>query len=120
MPQTPVYKPRKTVTAPEKAPQAPKTSKITRQPATPTSSANLLTTFNALSLAWELVWLIAIPAVILALLGHLADRYLQSSPFLLILGLFLAFGLSSYLVYQKTIKLYAQLDDLSTPTKKGK
>lgn len=59
-------------------------------------------TFQALGLAWELGYTIAVPLVILALAGRLADKWLNSSPWLLLVGVFLSIFISTWLVYRKT------------------
>lgn len=58
---------------------------------------------SAISLAWELGYSIALPLVIFALLGRWLDKKLETSPWLFLLGIFLAVSVSSYLVYKKTI-----------------
>lgn len=58
-------------------------------------------TFQALGLAWELGYTITVPLVIFALLGRLADKWLGSSPWLLLLGVFLSIIISTWLVYRK-------------------
>jgi len=57
--------------------------------------------FSAWQFAWELGCTIAIPIVILALVGRFADRYFDSSPWLLLTGIVLSALLSSVLVYRK-------------------
>jgi len=61
--------------------------------------------FYALSLAFELGYIIAIPAVGFAIGGRLIDRRFDSSPTFLLLGIFAAILLSSYFVYIKTKKI---------------
>ncbi|XLQ19852.1 MAG: AtpZ/AtpI family protein [Candidatus Moraniibacteriota bacterium] len=61
--------------------------------------------FYALSLAFELGFMIAIPAVGFALGGRLLDNKLESSPIFLLLGIFVSILLSSYLVYRKTARI---------------
>jgi len=62
-------------------------------------------TFNALALAWELGYQIAIPLVAFALIGRFADKYFGTSPWLLVAGVVLAAASSSYLVYRKVAKI---------------
>ena len=62
-------------------------------------------TFSAWALAWELGWQIAIPLVAFALLGRYADRYLGTSPWLLVAGVVLAAAFSSFIVYRKVAKI---------------
>ncbi|MEA3323133.1 MAG: AtpZ/AtpI family protein [Patescibacteria group bacterium] len=61
--------------------------------------------FSALSLAFELGYIIAIPIVGFALGGRLLDRKFDSTPIFLLLGIFVAILLSSYFVYRKTKKI---------------
>ncbi len=63
------------------------------------------TNFNAWSLAWELGWQIAIPLVVFALAGRYADKYFNTSPWLLVSGVVLAAVLTSILVFRKVSKL---------------
>ena len=60
---------------------------------------------GALGLAWELGYTIAIPIVVFALVGRFADTYFDTSPLLLLLGIFISIILTSWLVYKKTVKL---------------
>ena len=57
--------------------------------------------FSAWQLAWELGYTIAIPIVLFALLGRLADKYFDTSPWLLLAGVILSVVMSSFLVYRK-------------------
>lgn len=62
-------------------------------------------TWNALSLAWELGYTIAVPIVIFALLGRFLDKWLGTSPWLLLVGIFASLIASSVGVYFKAIKI---------------
>jgi len=62
-------------------------------------------TWSALSLAWELGYTIAVPLVVLALGGRLLDRKFDTSPWLLLVGIFLSLIVSSWLVYLKMVKI---------------
>lgn len=64
---------------------------------TPSSSKSI----NAWALAFELGYTIAIPIVVFAFLGRLADKYLNTSPFLLLLGIMISIFLSSFLIVKK-------------------
>ncbi len=66
--------------------------------------------FSALSLAWELGYLIAIPLIIFALLGRWLDKIYHSSPLFLLIGVVFAFIITSVFIYQKTISLISQID----------
>jgi ATP synthase protein I len=61
--------------------------------------------WSALGFAWELGYSIAVPLVVFALAGRLLDKYLNTSPWLLLVGLLLAIVSSSYIVYKKTVKI---------------
>lgn len=81
---------------------------------TKTIDPNSKNLFQALGLAWELGYTIAIPLVVFALLGRLADKWLGSSPWLLLVGVFLSIAITTWLVYRKT-KVFLvppQLDDV--------
>jgi ATP synthase protein I len=64
---------------------------------TPSSSKKI----KVWALAGELGFTIAIPIVVLAILGRLGDKYLNTSPLLLLLGVLLSIFISSYLIYKK-------------------
>lgn len=62
-------------------------------------------TWSALSLAWQLGYSIAIPLVVLALVGRILDKKFDTSPWLLFTGIFLSLIVSTFAVYYKTIKV---------------
>jgi len=59
----------------------------------------------ALSLAWQLGFLIAVPFAVFLWLGILADKALGTRPLFLILGLFAAIAITAYEVYHWLIPL---------------
>jgi F0F1-type ATP synthase assembly protein I len=61
--------------------------------------------FNALGLAWNLGYTIAVPIVIFALAGRFLDKKLGTSPFLLLFGILLSIGITTWLVYKKTLDI---------------
>ena len=61
--------------------------------------------FSALSFAWELGYTIAVPIVVLALLGRFLDKKLGTSPWLLLAGILISILLSSWAVYKKTLDI---------------
>jgi F0F1-type ATP synthase assembly protein I len=61
--------------------------------------------FSAVGLAWELGYTIAVPIVVLALLGRYLDKKLGSSPWLLLLGILVSVAVSSWAVYKKTLDI---------------
>ncbi len=62
----------------------------------------------ALSLAWQLGYSIAIPLVVLALIGRLLDKKFGTSPWLLLAGVLLSLIISTFAVYRKTIKILSE------------
>jgi len=66
--------------------------------------------FQALGLAWQLGYTIAVPLVLLALGGRLADKYFNTSPWLLLTGVLLSIGLSGWLIVLKTRRILSAGD----------
>lgn len=62
--------------------------------------------WSVFSLAMELGYLIAIPLVVMALLGRFLDKKLDSSPWLFLVGICISIILTTYLVYKKTISVF--------------
>jgi len=60
---------------------------------------------QALSLAWELGYLIAGPLVILALTGRYLDQRFESSPIFLLIGIVLSVVVTSIGVYWKISRI---------------
>lgn len=58
--------------------------------------------WQAIGLAWELGYTIAVPLVVLALLGRLADKWLGTGPWLFLTGVILSIAVSSFLIVKKT------------------
>jgi F0F1-type ATP synthase assembly protein I len=61
--------------------------------------------WSVMRIAWDLGYIIAVPLVLFALLGRYLDKKLGTSPYLLLAGVILAVGLSSWLVYRKTLDI---------------
>ena len=61
--------------------------------------------FSAWRLAFELGYTITIPIVVFALAGRFADKYFDSSPWLLLLGIVLSIFITSFIVYKKVAKI---------------
>ncbi len=59
----------------------------------------------ALSLAWDLGYIIALPIAILGFGGAYADKHWQSSPLFLLIGIGLALMITAIGVSRKIIKL---------------
>ncbi len=76
--------------------------------------------WSSLSLAWELGYTIAIPIVILGLAGRLLDRKFDTSPWLLLTGIFLSIFLSTLGIYYKTTRILAELDKKYPPKDKSR
>ena len=66
--------------------------------------------WSALSLAWQLGYTIAIPLVVLALVGRLLDKRFGTSPWLLLTGIFLSLIVSTFAVYYKTVKILGETE----------
>lgn len=65
---------------------------------TPLSNRPLMSAFG---LAWELGYTIAIPLVILAGGGRLLDRYFNTSPLFLLIGVATSIIITVYVLYNK-------------------
>ena len=57
--------------------------------------------FLAVRLAWDLGWIIAIPAVVLGFGGAYLDQYAGTSPLFLLTGMGCAMGLSGFGLFRK-------------------
>ena len=68
-------------------------------------------TWSALSLAWQLGYTIAIPLIVLALVGRFLDKRFGTSPWLLLVGIFLSIIISTFSVYYKTVKILGGMGD---------
>ena len=75
-------------------------------------------TWSALSLAWQLGYSIAIPLVLLALLGRFLDKRFGTSPWLLLVGIFLSLIVSTFAVYYKTVKILSETESESKEAQK--
>ncbi|MFA4818545.1 MAG: AtpZ/AtpI family protein [Patescibacteria group bacterium] len=56
---------------------------------------------SALNLAWELGYTIALPLVALAVGGRLLDKYLNTSPLWLLVGVLVSIVVTIWLIYRK-------------------
>jgi len=61
--------------------------------------------FSALGLAWELGYTIAVPLVVFALSGRWLDKILGTSPFLLLVGILFSIGITTWIVWKKTLDI---------------
>ncbi|MBU1164321.1 AtpZ/AtpI family protein [Patescibacteria group bacterium] len=66
--------------------------------------------FFSLSIAGQLGWMIAVPVVVLALLGRFLDVKFESSPILLLVGILLSIMISSWIIYFKIIKVFTEIE----------
>lgn len=66
--------------------------------------------WSALSLAWQLGYTIAVPLVILALVGRILDKRFGTSPWLLLVGIFLSLIISTLAVYYKAVKILSETE----------
>lgn len=62
-------------------------------------------TFYAISFAWQLGFLIAIPIGGFLFLGYWADKFFKTQPWLLIFGIFIGAGVTIYEVYHLLVPL---------------
>lgn len=67
--------------------------------------------WQALSLLGQLGYVIAIPLVILAMIGRFIDNKYHTSPWFLIAGMFLALIISTFWVYKKTMEIMKNTTD---------
>lgn len=68
-------------------------------------------TWFVLGLLGQLGYVIAVPLVILALLGRFIDKRYDTSPWFLIIGMFLALVISSIWVYKRTAEIMKKTTD---------
>ena len=69
------------------------------------STKNNFKTFYALSMAWQLGFLIAVPIAGFLFLGYLGDKFFKTSPLFLITGLVVGIVITIYEVYHSLIPL---------------
>jgi F0F1-type ATP synthase assembly protein I len=73
--------------------------------------------WQALGMAWELGYVIAIPIVVLGLGGRLLDRHFHTSPWLFLVGVLVSIVLTSFGLVWKFKKLLRDVEqDSQTPT----
>jgi len=64
---------------------------------------------NLVSFAFDLGFSIAIPLVVFAVLGRLADKHWDISPLGLLSGLLLSVVISCFLVYRQVKKIFSKI-----------
>ena len=72
------------------------------------------TTLQALSYAWQFGYTIAVPLVVLALLGRFLDRKLGTSPWFLLGGILLSIVISSVAVIMKALNIFRSVGNESS------
>lgn len=72
-----------------------------------------VTIWEALGLVWELLFLIAVPATLLALAGRWIDARFSSAPWATLAGLFLALLASAFVARRKGLAIASRLKDRS-------
>jgi len=77
---------------------------------------NGLSLREAFGLAWEMGYTMAIPLVLLALAGRLLDKYYQTSPLFLLIGIILSIVISSILVGKKAISIISKVTEKPDPS----
>ena len=77
-------------------------------------------TFSALKLSLELGYTIAIPIVVLALVGRLLDKKFDTSPWLLIAGIILSMAVSSVALVLKFNAVMRKIQEEDKEEKKHK
>ena len=65
---------------------------------------------ETISLSLQIGFTISIPLVVLAFVGRMLDKKFDSSPFLLLVGIFLAFLISMTIILFKIKKIFHDLD----------
>ncbi len=68
------------------------------------------TLWQALSLAWNLGYIIAVPLVVFALLGRILDNRFHTSPLALLAGIFISLVVSTVGVYRKTKEITKEME----------
>ncbi len=66
--------------------------------------------YSALSLSFELGYLIAIPIIAFALIGRLIDKRYDTSPWFLLVGIIVSIIVSTWIVYLKTTKILSGIE----------
>ena len=75
---------------------------------------------SSLSLSFQLGYTIAVPLVVLALLGRFLDKKFDTSPWILLAGILLSLIISSWIIYIKIVQIISKLSDCEGKVKKIK
>ncbi|MFA4873347.1 MAG: AtpZ/AtpI family protein [Patescibacteria group bacterium] len=78
------------------------------------------TLWQALSLAWNLGYLIAVPLVVFALLGRFLDKRFGTSPLALLVGIFISLVVTTIGVYKKTKEITKEMESDNSKIKSQK
>jgi len=70
------------------------------------------------SIVGEIGFLIAIPLVVFLLLGRAIDTFFHCSPLFMLVGILLAIGTSTYIVYRRTSDMIKEADKDDVEVKK--
>ncbi len=70
---------------------------------------------QAIALVWDVILSVALPPVILAFIGRNLDQRFETKRFYTLIGLGLAFAVSSVLVYRQARRMQQSLKTPSSP-----
>ncbi len=73
-----------------------------------TKKTETIKAWQAVGFVWEVLVFVAVPTTLFALAGRWADRHWHLSPWMTVLGLILALGVTAILMKRK-VKDYKQL-----------
>ncbi|MBI4414869.1 MAG: AtpZ/AtpI family protein [Candidatus Kerfeldbacteria bacterium] len=79
----------------------------------PDNSKEKSAVWQALSYAWQFGYTVAVPLVILALLGRFLDRRLDTSPWLLLAGILLSMVISTTALVIRALKIMKNVSQKS-------
>ncbi|MFA6099698.1 MAG: AtpZ/AtpI family protein [Patescibacteria group bacterium] len=82
---------------------------------------NGLSLAQAFGLAWQFGYTMAIPLVVFAIGGRLLDKYFNTSPLFLLIGIIVSIAISSIMIGTKAVKIISDIsgkDDKDIQIKK--
>ncbi|MEK7570591.1 MAG: AtpZ/AtpI family protein [Patescibacteria group bacterium] len=71
--------------------------------------------WKALGIAWELGYVIAIPIVVLGIVGRFLDKHFGTSPWLFLAGVIISITLTSFGLVWKFKKLIREVEQANPP-----
>lgn len=74
--------------------------------------------FNALRFAWDLGFTVAVPLVLLLLLGLYLDRKFSTAPLFVLASVIFSVVISSFSIYRIVMKVFKQMDGTKEDKKK--